>query len=114
MKIWFNHKIQEINKKNKTANKRSLITQNQLEMLQSYFENDQKPKRNKLKDLSNATGLSVIKIDNWFQQKRFKTKKKLQSNNNNQLLKSEKRHRKKIKKFTVVEKALLKSKYEEC
>ena len=38
----------------------------------------------------------------------------MQSNNNNQLFKSEKKHRKKFKKFTVVEKALLKSEYEEC
>ena len=112
VKKWFYQQTAELNKKNNTAKKR--LTQNQLETLESYFENDQKPKGNKLENLSDATGLSVIQIYIWFQQKRRKTKKELQKNNNNQIFTNEKKRGKKLTKFTVVEKALLKSEYENC
>ena len=111
VKRWFNYKVVELNKKKNTTTKN--LTQKQLKTLVTFFENKQRPNENEFEELSNASGLSVRRIKNWFVLKRVNTKKESQKNNNKQRLIDKNNHCEKIyKRFTKSDNEMSEMEYE--
>ena len=106
VKKWFYNKKHSLKKKSKTSIKQ--MTLSELKTLEPFFEINQTPNSEELKKLGDELGLDVVKLYNWFANRRKRTSKKLKNSN------LEKRYGLCPQFYSPEQKILLEKEYQKC